>query len=411
LDDCIEFSKKHNIPLITVDELREWVREHGASPIDLSSNSETSVCEAFEGASLYTGTHVCSTCCTIPVRLTSFTDGMRLQIFDISDTLPIQVVACIKGNVASQHNVAVRIHSECFTGDVLRSAKCDCGLQLEKFFAVMERESSAVLLYIRGHEGRGIGLAAKFDAYRLQEEQNLDTVDSNVQLGFKPDLRSYHSIARIIPALGIKSVRLFTNNREKIAAVQDVVPATLQPCQTVPLTSNKGYLKTKEERMDHMTTMVTLKEERPNPIEWPCFGDYAGFRVGIVSTAWKQAHSNLLLEGCEGVLRAAKCAVSLVEVPGAMDLVSGCRSMAKGESPPHAVVALGTFIRGDTESAQMQYQATIDALQQLNVVSSVPIISGVVFCNSKDDVGERSNAAVGSEWAKSALQMISVCGH
>jgi len=413
LDDCIEFSKKHHIPLITVDELREWVREHGASPIDLSSNSEASVCGVCEAASLnnedsYSDTYVCSTCCTIPVRFPNFTDGMRLQFFDISDTLPVQVVAAIKGNVASQENVAVRIHSECFTGDVLRSAKCDCGLQLEKFFSVMQQESSAVLLYVKGHEGRGIGLAAKFDAYRLQEEQHLDTVDSNVQLGFKPDLRSYHSIARIIPALGIKSVRLFTNNREKIAAVQDVVPVTHEPCQTVPLTSNKGYLKTKEERMDHMTTMV--KEERPNPIEWPCFGDYTGFRVGIVSTAWKQAHSNLLLEGCEGVLRAAKCAVSLVEVPGAMDLVSGCRSMVKCESAPHAVVALGTFIRGDTESAQMQYQATIDALQQLNAVSSVPIISGVVFCNSNHDVGERSNAAVGSEWAKSALQMISVCG-
>merc|ERR1719210_2482397 len=116
-------------------------------------------------------------------------------MFELVDPMPIQVIAATKGDVEGKSDVAIRIHSECFTGDVLRSAKCDCGLQLEKFFSVMEQESQAVLLYIKGHEGRGIGLAAKFDAYRLQAEENLDTVDSNLRLGFKPDLRSYEGIA------------------------------------------------------------------------------------------------------------------------------------------------------------------------------------------------------------------------
>merc|ERR1719336_2135641 len=106
---------------------------------------------------------------------------MGLQMFRISDPLPVEVVAAVKGEVEGKQDVAVRIHSECFTGDVLRSAKCDCGLQLEKFFSVMEKETHGVLLYIKGHEGRGIGLTAKFDAYRLQTEEHLDTVDSNVR--------------------------------------------------------------------------------------------------------------------------------------------------------------------------------------------------------------------------------------
>mmetsp|Transcript_57627 Transcript_57627/g.160576 ORF Transcript_57627/g.160576 Transcript_57627/m.160576 type:complete len:606 (-) Transcript_57627:85-1902(-) len=410
LEECLAFSKKNSIPFISVEELRKWVRENGPSPINGSFDFvRCTTC----GSTTETATFMedARSMCTIPVRSSAFGKGMLLQYFELDDGgLPIQVVAAIKGDVQGQSDVAVRIHSECFTGDVLRSAKCDCGLQLDKFFSVMEQEPMALLLYIKGHEGRGIGLAAKFDAYRLQAEEHLDTVDSNVRLGFAPDLRSYAGIAGIIAKLGIKSVRLFTNNPEKIKAVDEVVPARCEPCRTTPLPGNRGYLRTKEERMEHFTTMeeepTIVQEVARQNIEWPRFGDYAGFNVIVVATAWNKECTGELVAGCEGILSAASCAATIVEVPGALDLVAGCRSAISREPRPHAVVALGTYVRGDTDTSQMHYQATINALQELNVVSTVPIISGVVFANSKEDAIKRSNQALGGEWAKNALQMI-----
>jgi len=420
LDECLVFSKTHNIPLITVEELRQWIREHGTDPVNVSAVMPNLVADWARGT---TGTSDmigddwrsemnAQSTCTIPVRLNNFGKGMRLQIFQVPGQLPCEVVAAIKGEVDGASDVAVRIHSECFTGDVLRSAKCDCGLQLEKFYTVMQREPAAILLYIRGHEGRGIGLPAKFEAYRLQEEEHLDTVDSNTRLGFEPDLRSYDGIVQILVGLGVKSARVFTNNPDKLKAVEQVMPMTPAPLKTVPLSSNRHYLKTKEERMEHLETMEEEDAEEQSKtnerIEWPRFGDYAGFRVVLVSAAWNRECTSKLVGGCESLLTQAKCSVDLLEVPGALDLVAGCRAAIDREETPNAVVALGTYVKGDTDSSQMQYQATVSALQELNVSRSVPIISGVVFCNSQEDAVRRSNAALGAAWAKNALQMMSV---
>jgi len=204
-----------------------------------------------------------------------------------------------------------------------------------------------------------------------------------------------------------------------------VLPMKHVPLRTVALASNRQYLKTKEERMEHLSTMheedqeqqqrqqqrenVSAHEQpRGDRIEWPRFGDYAGFRVALVSTAWNKECTSRLVEGCEQTLVAAKCIVSLLEVPGALDLVSGCRAAMDQTEPPHAIVALGTYVRGDTESSQIHYQATVNALQELNVTSSIPTICGVIFCNHQEDATKRSTAALGGAWAKNALQMMSV---
>jgi 3,4-dihydroxy 2-butanone 4-phosphate synthase/GTP cyclohydrolase II len=402
LEECLAFSKKHRIPLITVEELREWIRQHGvgsivAAPTSASEAGDPTSDAAVrrEGDSDFSDIQMCSEC-TIPVRSDALDKNMRVQIFELEDGGPLQVVAAIKGEVAGMSDVAVRIHSECFTGDVLRSAKCDCGMQLDKYFSVMEREPAAVLLYIKGHEGRGIGLAAKMSAYRLQEEDGLDTVDSNTALGFDPDLRSYRGIAEIIRKLGVVSVRLFTNNPDKLKAVEAVMKVTYAPLQTVALAGNRDYLRTKEERMEHMATMYL-----------PAVGEYAGSRVVLVQTAWHKEVSNTLVEGCEAVLVAASCEVSIIEVPGALDLVAGCRAALGSERPPDAVIALGTYVRGDTETSRMHHQATVKGLQDLDAASSsVPVVSGVTFCESQEDAVLRSSAELGAEWAKQALERI-----
>lgn len=147
--------------------------------------------------------------CTIPV-LSRRREGEafnRLKVFNFPDgQLDIQVVVAQKGNVQGERDVPVRIHSECFTGDVLRSAKCDCGLQLSRFFSLLDVEDRGVLLYVRGHEGRGIGLEKKLDAYRLQEsDEKLDTLDANVRLGLPVDMRDYAECAQVLQSLGVSA--------------------------------------------------------------------------------------------------------------------------------------------------------------------------------------------------------------
>ena len=160
-------------------------------------------------------------------------------------------VAMVKGEVAGTDDVLVRVHSECLTGDVFHSLRCDCGEQLEAALANIEREGRGVLLYL-SQEGRGIGLLNKLRAYRLQEE-GLDTVDANLKLGLPADLRDYGIGAQILGDLGLTSIRILTNNPKKIIGLEGYgLSVTEQvPIQSVSNPHNEAYLKTKRDRLGH----------------------------------------------------------------------------------------------------------------------------------------------------------------
>jgi 3,4-dihydroxy 2-butanone 4-phosphate synthase/GTP cyclohydrolase II len=160
-------------------------------------------------------------------------------------------VAMVKGEVAGQDDVLVRVHSECLTGDVFHSLRCDCGEQLEAALAMIEREGSGVLLYL-SQEGRGIGLLNKLRAYKLQED-GLDTVDANLKLGLPADLRDYGIGAQILSDLGLSSIRILTNNPKKIVGLEGYgLSVTEQvPIQSVPNPHNESYLRVKRDRMGH----------------------------------------------------------------------------------------------------------------------------------------------------------------
>jgi 3,4-dihydroxy 2-butanone 4-phosphate synthase/GTP cyclohydrolase II len=161
-------------------------------------------------------------------------------------------VAMVKGDVEGKEDVLVRVHSECLTGDVFHSQRCDCGQQLEDALRRIEEEGEGVLLYL-AQEGRGIGLLNKLRAYKLQED-GLDTVDANLELGLPADLRDYGIGAQILVDLGLSSIRLLTNNPKKIVGLEGYgLTVTDQiPIQHPPTEHNRDYLRTKRERMGHL---------------------------------------------------------------------------------------------------------------------------------------------------------------
>ncbi|MFL6567886.1 MAG: bifunctional 3,4-dihydroxy-2-butanone-4-phosphate synthase/GTP cyclohydrolase II [Chthoniobacterales bacterium] len=162
-------------------------------------------------------------------------------------------LALVKGKISSDEPVLVRVHSECLTGDVFGSRRCDCGNQLHAALRMIEEEGNGVLVYMRKHEGRGIGFAAKIHAYKLQEE-GLDTVEANAKLGFGMDLRDYGLGAQILFDLGVRKFRFLTNNPKKVVGLEGYGLEMVEqvPIRSEPNPHNEKYLETKKVKMGHL---------------------------------------------------------------------------------------------------------------------------------------------------------------
>jgi 3,4-dihydroxy 2-butanone 4-phosphate synthase/GTP cyclohydrolase II len=189
----------------------------------------------------------------VEARLPSHFGGEFKAIVYANDVDKHEHLALVKGEIDPNKEIMVRVHSECLTGDVFGSDRCDCGSQLQEAMRMVSAAGTGVILYMR-QEGRGIGLINKLKAYALQDNEGLDTVDANLELGFKPDLRDYGIGAQILRDLGVRKMCLLTNNPKKIVGLEgyDLEVTRRLPIEIKPVPENISYLKCKKDKMGHL---------------------------------------------------------------------------------------------------------------------------------------------------------------
>jgi 3,4-dihydroxy 2-butanone 4-phosphate synthase/GTP cyclohydrolase II len=189
----------------------------------------------------------------VEARLPSHFGGEFRAIVYTNDVDKHEHLALVKGDIDPEKEIMVRVHSECLTGDVFGSDRCDCGAQLQAAMRMVSETGTGVILYMR-QEGRGIGLINKLKAYALQDNEGLDTVDANIELGFKPDLRDYGIGAQILRDLGVRKMCLLTNNPKKIVGLEgyDMEVTSRQSIEVGAIPENLDYLQCKKDKMGHM---------------------------------------------------------------------------------------------------------------------------------------------------------------
>jgi 3,4-dihydroxy 2-butanone 4-phosphate synthase/GTP cyclohydrolase II len=223
MPDLEIFAKEHKLKIVTIADL-----------IDYRMQNESMIKRMAEAM--------------IP---THFGGDFRMIVYE-NDVDDWQHIALVKGDIKAEDEVLVRVHSECLTGDLFGSLKCDCGDQLHRAMSMVQKEGKGIILYMR-QEGRGIGLVNKIKAYALQEAGK-DTVEANIELGFKPDLRDYGIGAQILVDLGVRKMRLLTNNPKKIVGLEGYGIEVIKrvSIEIDPNENNIHYMRTKKKKMGHL---------------------------------------------------------------------------------------------------------------------------------------------------------------
>jgi 3,4-dihydroxy 2-butanone 4-phosphate synthase/GTP cyclohydrolase II len=228
MSDLVEFSRVHGVKIVTIADL-----------IQYRLRNETLVRRA--------------ACASMPTAFGEF------QVFVYENSIDhVDHMALVRGEIRGDEDVLVRVHSECLTGDAFGSRRCDCGEQLHAALKMIDEEGCGVLLYMR-QEGRGIGLKNKIRAYSLQDEEGLDTVQANERLGFPPDMRDYGVGAQILGDLGVRRMRLITNNPGKRAGIEGYGLTIVDrvPLEITPNEKNLEYLRTKKEKLGHVLHLMS----------------------------------------------------------------------------------------------------------------------------------------------------------
>lgn len=227
MDDLVQFAQKHELCMVSIEDIIKY-RTRFESLIQMVAE------------------------CNLPTKFGDY----KIKVFE-NDVDSHHHIALIKGDLDPEKPTLVRVHSECLTGDIFASCRCDCGAQLQSAMRQIADHGHGVILYVR-QEGRGIGLVNKIKAYGLQQDQGMDTVEANESLGFKADLRDYGIGAQVLAHLGIKKMRLLTNNPKKIIGLEGYGLEVVErvPIEMEPSDHNTDYLRAKKKKMGHILNKV-----------------------------------------------------------------------------------------------------------------------------------------------------------
>jgi 6,7-dimethyl-8-ribityllumazine synthase len=364
--------------------------------------------------------------------------------------------AMVKGTIDPAKPVLVRVHSECLTGDIFGSMRCDCGPQLHRAMSMMEEEGCGVLLYIR-QEGRGIGLVNKIRAYALQEK-GLDTVEANVELGFKPDMRNYGIGAQILADLGVRKMRLMTNNPKKMVGIQGYGLSVVEqvPIEIEANEFNKCYLECKKIKMGHLSSgenitgaermqqavkqwfgnaqnsnffqnsrfaadlFLIFGGDRTNQIErgarMPKIVEgklnAEGKKFAIVASRYNDFITEKLVSGSLDAL--TRCGakdkdIEVFKVPGAFEIPLVAKRVAQTQRFD-AVICLGAVIQGTSHFDFVAAEAS-KGIAAVMMETGLPVIFGVITVDTIEQAIERAGTKLdnkGFSAAMAAVEMVNL---
>lgn len=356
LTECQRFAAHHAIPLITVRDIQDKI--------------------AFISSPL-------------PLVLSDGIDQFKISTY----TPPSgdKYVIITKGDVSRQKDVPLRIHSECLTGDVFHSAKCDCGSQLQGFLELLHRSERGVLIYIRGHEGRGIGLEQKIKAYGLQESEGYDTYMANKELHLPLDCRRYDGIIPILQRLEVQSVVLYSENQDKLQCLAPYV-SKWQSMPGVVTNYNQRYIKIKREHNGQRSRDFSGADNRK-------------VKIGIAyTTSWHTEHVNHMVKQCREYLASHEIIEQTVS--GAFELVRGAQMLF--DRGCDSVIVIGILLKGETYHFDAIVSAVSQGVMSLQLVEKKPIVYGVLTCYTQEQIDARVKGDKNTvkEWCQIAIDMI-----
>lgn len=350
LKECTEFCAKYNIPFVTVKEIQEGLYLRPAA---------------------------------LPVKIGSEIANCEISTYHVKESGESCVILS-KGDLKGKRDVPLRIHSECLTGDVFKSARCDCGSQLNRSIELLSKSECGVLIYIRGQEGRGIGLDNKIMAYALQDTGKFDTCTANVELGLPLDCRRYDYIPEILARLGIESVNLLSDNPDKARCLGPYLSK---------FTSFSG------EKTVYNQDYMLVKSQLHNRVR-------PRSKVGIAyTTSWHQDSVSHMVKECYSYLHG-KAVILERPVSGSFELVMGASQLF--DQGCDSVIVIGILKKGETHHFEAIVSAVTQGVMSLQLEKKKPIVYGVLTCYTTEQIMDRvfgeKNAV--KEWCKAALDMI-----
>ena len=335
--ECYRYAKINNIPIISINQLAK---------------------ESFDNVPLLSECQLYSKIGSKPWQVQCYGNSSKPHRVFIYGSLDTEVIP-------------VRIHSECFTGDVFKSLQCDCGEQLECAMNYIVERGSGVIIFPSDHEGRGIGLVHKLHAYKLQKEQHLDTFEANDALGFPDDARTYDEVNDILEnKLHLKKIELLTNNPNKINSL--VVKTT--PLRVLNSGHNKRYMETKEDHFTKTNPVILLDNVPKN------------MTIAIVYSMWHPHYINRILDIFERHLKEYDIRVSKIAVPGCNEIPFKASQIAKEF---HGILCVGILIKGDTLHFENVSGAVSNGIMQAQLNTGVPMMNCIFSCLDTNQIEER----------------------